>query len=316
MDWIWILLGALGGVAVLLLAILAGCYLKAFYSPRRKPHGENEFPLPVGDIYLPFRDKMVGWMKDMRAMPCEAVSVTSFDGLTLQGKYFEYAPGAPIELLIHGYRGEAERDMCGSIPRSFALGHSALIVEQRAAGSSDGHTITFGVREQRDCLTWVDFMVDHFGPEVRIILTGISMGAATVLLAAGHPLPPQVKAVLADCGYSSAPEMIRKTIREMHLPCPVAYPFVRLAGRLFGGFDIEEAVPAEAVTHASVPVIFIHGEADCFVPCEMSREMYRLCAAPKRLVTVPDAGHGLAYPVDPEGYLQALREFWAEHIPQ
>lgn len=312
MDWIGILLGALGGLTVVLFAILLGCFLKAFYSPRRTPHGPEEYPLPDGDIYLPYKDTMIGWMKDMRAMPCEEVSVTSFDGLTLRGKYFEYAPGAPIEILFHGYRGEAERDMCGSIPRCFALGHSAFIVEQRAAGSSDGHIITFGVKEHRDCLTWVDFAVRRFGPDTRLILTGISMGAATVLLAAGQPLPPQVKGVLADCGYSSGPEMIRKTIREMHLPLSVAYPFVRLAGRLFGGFDIENATPLEAVRHSTVPIIFIHGEADNFVPCAMSREMHRVCASPSRLLTVPDAGHGLAYPKAPDLYVAALREFWDE----
>ena len=313
MEWLWILLGILGGVTVLALAVMGGCFLKAFYSPSRKPGKEGDFPLPEGDIYTPFREQMIGWMKAMRTLPCEEMSVTSFDGLTLRGKYFAYAPGSPVELLIHGYRGESERDMCGGIQRCFSLGHSALLIDQRASGHSDGHVITFGVKEQRDCLTWVNFMVERFGPEVSIILTGISMGAATVLLAAGHPLPPQVKGVLADCGYSSAPEMIRKTIREMHLPCPIAYPFVRLGGRLFGGFDIEEAIPAEAVTHATVPIILIHGEADGFVPCEMSREMYRLCTSPKGLMTVPGADHGLAYPVAPEEYVQALREFWAVH---
>ncbi|MBQ8683075.1 MAG: alpha/beta fold hydrolase [Clostridia bacterium] len=314
MEWYCILLLLVGGLLVVGLSAMLFCYRMAFYSPPRTPRGEDEYPLPEGDIYLPYAETMVGWMKDMRSMPCEAFSISSHDGLTLRGKFFEYAPGAPIELLLHGYRGDAERDMCGSIPRCFALGHSAFIVEQRASGGSDGNTITFGVKEHRDCLAWVQFIVEHFGPDVKIILTGISMGAATVLLAAGQPLPPQVKGVLADCGYSSAPEMIRKTIREMKLPCLLAYPFVRLAGMLFGGFDIEEAIPLEAVKHSRVPIIFIHGEADDFVPCAMSREMHRHCASPTRLLTIPDAGHGLAYPKAPELYVRTLREFWDEHM--
>ena len=313
MYWFFVALSIAGGLLTVVFFALLVCFRMAYYSPTRKPRGPEEYPLPEGDIYLPFRDIMVGWMKEMRAMSSEAVSITSHDGLTLRGKYFECTPGAPVELLIHGYRGEAERDMCGGIQRCFALGHNALIVDQRGSGFSDGHVISFGVNEHRDCLAWVAFMVEHFGPDVKIILTGISMGAATVLLAAGQPLPPQVKGVLADCGYSSAPEIIQKTIREMKLPCAIAYPFVRFAGRLFGGFDIEDAIPMQAVRHATVPIILIHGEADTFVPCAMSREVSARCVSPARLVTVPEAGHGLAFPQNQAQYLQVLREFWDEH---
>lgn len=123
-------------------------------------------------------------------IPHEEFSITSFDGLTLREKYYEYAPGAPIELMLHGYRGESERDLCGGVQRCFALGRSALIVDQRACGNNEGHVITFGIKEHRDCLAWIDFMVKHFSPNTKIILTGISMGTSTVLMAAAKPLPP------------------------------------------------------------------------------------------------------------------------------
>lgn len=296
-------------IGILLISFV--CFCMAFFVPKRKPSKE-EFPIPPGRVYEPYRDTMVKWMKEVRALPYEAVSITSFDGLTLCGKYYEYAPGAPIELMFHGYRGAAERDLCGGVQRSFALGRSALIVDQRASGQSEGHVITFGVYESRDCVSWIDFMIRRFGDDVKIILTGISMGAATVMMAAAKPLPPNVKGVLADCGYTSARAIIKKVIRDKKLPANVLYPFVRLGGWLYGGFDVEETPPIEAMKTCRLPIIFYHGDNDAYVPCDMSRENYAACLSEKQLVIVPRAGHGLSYMLDGEGYIQALREFTFE----
>ena len=297
----------LAAAAVILLAAFL-CFLLVFYAPTRKPIGPEEYPIPRGKIYEPHRDLMIEWMKATRQLPYEEWTIQSFDGLTLRGKYYEYAPGAPVELMLHGYRGSAERDMAGGVMRAFALGRSALVVEQRAGGS-DGHVISFGIHESRDCRDWAALLVERLGPDTNIILTGISMGASTVLMAAGEDLPSNVIGVLADCGYTSGPAIIKKCIRELHLPVWPLYPLIRLGGRLFGGFDIEDSQPIEAVQRARVPVLFIHGEDDAFVPCLMSRENYAACVSRKALWTVPGAGHGLCYPADPQGYLQALREF-------
>ena len=302
-------------VVILFLVLLTAwiCYRMAFFAVKEKRPSQDEYPIPPGKIYEPYRDTMVQWMKEVRAMVPQTVSIISHDGLKLWGSYYEFAPGAPIELMFHGYRGSAERDLCGGVQRCFALGRSALLVDQRTSGRSDGHVITFGIQEHRDCLRWVDFMVSHFGKDVKIILTGISMGAATVLLAAGNPLPKQVVGVLADCGYTSAKEMICKTIGEMRLPPALLYPFVKLGARLYGRFDLEEVTPLEAVKNCTVPVIFFHGEDDQFVPCEMSRRNFDVCPAPKTLVTIPGAGHGLSYPKDPEAYLHAAASFFTEN---
>ena len=298
-------------LALLLIFLIATliCYKMAYYVPRRDPKKLEEFSLPEGKIYLPYKDQMFEWMKEVRAMPHQAFSIRSFDGLELRGKYYEYAPDAPIELMFHGYRGSAERDLCGGVQRCFALGHSALIVDQRAAGRSEGHTISFGINESRDCLSWVDFMVEHFGKDAKIILCGISMGASTVLIAAGEPLPQQVIGVLADCGYHSAKEIIMKVIGQLHLPAKLIYPIVRLAAKLYGRFDPEEITPEQAMKKCSLPVIFFHGDDDRFVPYEMSIKNYEACAGPKKLVLTKDAGHGLCYLKDQEGYLQAVRDF-------
>lgn len=310
--WIYYLLGAIGALLLLFVAVLVYCFLKVFYSPKRKPLAEGEYEMPPGAEYEPFRETMIGWMKSVEKMPHEDVSITSHDGLKLVGKYYEYEKGAITEILFHGYRGNATRDMCAAVERCFALGRNALIVDQRASGESEGHVISFGINERRDCLRWVNFAIKHFGDDVKLILTGISMGGATVLLAAGEELPKNVVCILGDCPYSSAKEIIKKTIREMHLPPKLVYPLVKLSARIFGGFRLDETSPLIAVSKSRVPIILIHGESDGFVPCDMSRELYLEIKTKKKLVTVAGADHGLSYPVNKEGYLNALREFQAE----
>jgi fermentation-respiration switch protein FrsA (DUF1100 family) len=185
-----------------------------------------------------------------------------------------------------------------------------LVVDQRCCGRSEGRTITFGIREHRDCLRWLDFMLERFGPDVKIILTGVSMGAATVLMAGGCDLPPNVIGILADCGYSSARDIMADVMKKMGVPSGLGYPFVKLGARLFGGFDPDETSPVEAVKRCKVPVIFYHGETDDFVPCAMSRKNFEACVSRKALVTIPGAGHGLCYPVARDRYVQTLGEFF------
>lgn len=281
-----------------------------FYVPPRTRMDPDRIDFPEGEVYAPYREPMKKWILETRALPQKEMEITSFDGLKLRGKYYEFAPGAPIELMFHGYRGSAERDLPCGVRRCFRAGRSALVVDQRCAGRSEGTVITFGIHEHRDCLCWIEEMIRRFGPDVKIILTGISMGAATVLMAAGTPLPENVIGVLADCGYDSPKHIIKTVIRQMGLPADLSYPFVKLGARLYGHFDLEEASPAEAVKNCKIPVIFFHGESDDYVPCHMSRVNFEACASRKKLVTIPGAGHGLSYPVAPELYLQELLDFF------
>ena len=305
----WIIVSV---IALLAFALTLYCFFKVFYSPKRTPCPQNEYPIPKGEIYEAHRDQMTAWMKQARVFNYERMAIKSFDGLTLRGRYYEYAPGAPLEILFHGYRGNAERDLCGGVARCFKLGRSALIVDQRAAGESDGHVISFGINERRDCLSWVNFAVKHFGSDVKIIITGVSMGAATVMMAAAEELPSNVVCALADCGYTSAEEIIKKIVKEMKLPPKLIYPFIKLSARIFRRFDLDQTSPIKAMANAKIPVIFIHGEADDFVPCDMSHRLYNACITKKKLVTVPNAGHGLAFPVDQDKYIDALKQFESE----
>ena len=287
------------------------CFYLVFYvSKKERTRVREEYEIPDGEIYEQYREDFINWTKSLRATPHDDVETISFDGLKLRGKYYEYAPGAPIELMFHGYRGNAERDLSGGVARCFALGRSALIVDQRASGESEGNVITFGVNESRDCISWLEFMTERFDKDQKIILTGISMGASTVMMATSYPLPKNVVGILADCGYTSAKEIIKKVIKDLKLPA-LLYPFIKLGAKLYGHFDLEENPPIEAMKKYTLPVFFAHGDADAFVPCSMSEENFHACASKlKYLEITPGAGHGLCFPCNQERYLGALRDFY------
>ena len=313
MLWLWILLGLLSVVLSFVISVTLVCYYRMFHSKPRVHPKEDEYTIPDGEIYEVFREDMIGWTKMIRAYPYKEYAIKSFDGLTLRAKFYELTPGAPIELMFHGYRGCAERDLSGGVERAFQLGHSALLIDHRAAGFSAGRVITFGILEKRDCRDWIDFAVKEFGKDSRLILTGVSMGAATVMMTAGQPLPPQVQYVLADCGYTSPREIISKVMADMHLPPALVYPFARLAARLLGHFDLDGDSPIEAMKRCTIPVAFAHGDTDDFVPYDMSVRLCEACTGRhKKLVTIHGAGHGLAFPVGRDEYVNALAEFKRE----
>jgi pimeloyl-ACP methyl ester carboxylesterase len=288
--------------------------MMVFYSPKRKPLGPDEYEIPEGEIYEVFREDMIAWTKSIRSMPHEDIEIRSKDGLCLRGKYYECEKGAPVELLFHGYKGNAERDLCGGVERCFRLGRNVIIIDQRGSGRSDGHVITFGIKESADCFEWVKYAVSRFGTDRKIIIGGVSMGAATVMMATRFPLPENVVCVLADCGYTSPKEIIKKVVREMKLPADLVYPFIRLGALLYGHFNLEESSPIECMKGCTKPVIFVHGDNDDFVPYEMSVKLHEVCSSEKKvLITIKGAGHGLAFPVDRDGYVSQLafiRDEW------
>lgn len=297
-------------IVVWLLAVILGlcygAYRMAFYSsPRQRGKG---IPLPGGEQYAAVKHITSPLMAEMEALPYERVSIRARDGLVLTGRYYHVSSGAPLQIQFHGYRGNPVRDFCGGHKLARMLGHNTLVADQRAHGESGGNVISFGVNERWDCLAWVQYAVQRW-PDAEILLSGVSMGAATVVMASGLDLPGNVKGVIADCPYSSPEKIIAKVCRDMRLPPAIALPFVRAGARIFGGFRLRSADAAEAVKQAKVPVLILHGEDDRFVPCEMSAEIERANPAMVKRFTFPGAGHGLSYVVDAERYERIVREF-------
>lgn len=299
-------------VFAVILALLTAyiCFRRIFYIPDKYKKSTEEFPTPHGEIYEPYRESMVEWLKEIRAKNPSEHYCTAFDGLKLFGRFYQYSDDAPIELLMHGYRGEGERDMSGGVIRCAKLGHSAFVIDQRGCGNSDGNITTFGVKEYRDCLSWVDYIIKNINKDAKIIICGVSMGASTVMIASSAKLPENVVGVLADCGYSSAEKIIKKVMRDMKLPAELLFPFAKLGAKLFGHFDIDEASCVNALKNSTVPVLIFHGDTDDFLPYEMGVENHSACSARKLLVKIEGAGHGLCYPVDKEKYLNTMKEFF------
>ena len=197
--------------------------------------------------------------------------------------------------------------MSGAMRISRMLGHNVLMVDQRAHGKSRGHTITFGIRERRDCLSWVQYARQRFGSDVRIMLYGVSMGGATVLMAADQDFGGNVRGIIADCPYDSPEAIIRKVCRDMRLPERLAWPLIVLAARMLGRFDIREISASEAVCRSSLPILILHGEDDSFVPCEMSECIAKFGSISRH--TFPGAAHGMSYLKDTERYNALVMDF-------
>lgn len=308
----------LGISAVLITAaILLGAYYAyrvAFYSPEKNRTDTIEFP--AGEGYDDKMDHMQDLVRQMSELPFEAVTITSFDGKTLYGRYYHVRDGAPLQIQLHGYRSHAFRDFCGGAKLAMKLGHNVLLADQRAHGKSQGSTISFGVLERFDCRSWAYYAHERFDADVPIILTGISMGAATVLMASDLELPETVRGIVADCPYSSPKEIIVKVAGEMGMPPKLAGVFCGLGAFLYGHFRLGSASAADSVKRTKLPVLLLHGESDTFVPCEMSRRIYDACASEKQLETFPDASHGVSYLKDPKRYESVVQGFVARCIGQ
>ncbi len=311
--FLWIISGVAVFLSALILCASYICFRLAFYAKRKKPLREGySDKVPSDPMFEPFREDMIKWINDMKTLPQTEVEIRSFDGLRLRGRYFELEKGAPIEILLHGYRSNSERDLSGGIARCFACGRSVLLVDHRASGRSEGNIITFGILESRDCADWVRFILENLDPNAKIYIGGVSMGAAAAMLATARDLPTNVVGILADCGYSSAKKIIKKVIKDMKLPPDLCYPFVKLGAKIYGHFDIEEITPAEAMANCSLPVFFVHGDSDDFVPYEMSEECYDACVSEsKHLLRIEGAGHGLAFPLCQERYINEVNRFFS-----
>jgi len=302
----------LASLGCLLLLICYVCYLLSFYTNRKRHytpfHGLSEEECEANE-----RKKVTrSLIEELIKIPCEFVSTESFDGLTLSARYYHVADGAPLEIQFHGFRSVCLHDFSGGSREALAAGHNLLLVDQRAHGNSEGDVISFGINERFDVLSWVNFARERFGRGVKILLVGISMGAATVLMSSSLNLTDSVVGNIADCPYSSPKEIIKKVIREdMHLPADLLWPFVWLGGVLFGRFNPSKTSATEAVKNTNIPILVIHGDGDKLVPIAMS-EQIAACGDTVKFLPVKEAGHGLSYIYDRELYMTAVKEFHAE----
>lgn len=291
------------------LAVSYWAYLQAFYLPENK-RGQV---LPMsGEQYKKCAAQTEALTAQMRVLDYEPISIISRDGLRLSGRYYHVSDNGPLYIQFHGYKGDPVRDMCGGNKISRNSGCSAIVVDQRAHGKSEGKSITFGVKERYDCLDWINYAVDRFGSGRQIVLSGVSMGAATVIMAADLELPKNVIGIIADCPYSSPKDILVKVSGQMGYPKALTWPFIRLGAMLFARFDPLSASAENAAKNAKVPILIIHGDDDRFVPCDMSKKIYNANPKMVRLEIFPAAGHGLSFMTDEERYTKHSLQFVSE----
>ena len=297
-------------ILVLILITLGISYYAFRITFLAPPHLDTEhFFMPEGDQYDEVQDSIRKSVARMAARKYEAVTITSFDGSTLFARYYHVADNAPVQIFFHGYKSCSLLDSSGGSYFAEQLGHNAIVVDQRSHGQSDGTVITFGIKERKDCLCWIQYAIERFGKDVPILLSGLSMGAATVLMVTDLNLPKNVKGIIADCPYSSPKEIIMKVAKQMHFPPRLMLPFVWLGGFLFGHFNLFESSAKEAIKDCQIPILILHGDADELVPFEMSKSMLISGAKDITLESFAGAGHGLSYITIPDKYEQVVMNF-------
>ena len=259
-------------------------------------------------------EKMEAGGKYLRSCGCATVSLTARDGTTLVGHWYEHPHPRRIIVAMHGWRSSWEQDFGLIAPFFHDAGCSVLYAEQRGQNASGGQHITFGLLEHQDCLQWVQWVLAHTVVNLPVYLAGISMGATTVLLAAGLKLPSQVRGIIADCGFTS-PHAIWQHVAQnnLHLNYSLHQPWVERLFRRRLQLNPRSASTTEALAKSRVPVLLIHGSDDSFVPVEMTYENYKACTAEKALLIVPGAGHGMSYLMEKTRYERALSEFWEQY---
>ncbi len=248
--------------------------------------------------------------------PFETYTILSEDGLKLVGYYLPAkVPTVKTVILAHGYSSYAKE--MGDFARFYheKLGYHVLMPDARGHGASGGDYIGFGWHERRDYISWIRWAINHIGTDVQIALHGISMGAATVMMASGEELPDQVKAIVEDCGYTTVKDELSYQLKRMyHLPPFPVVSFTSVITNFKAGYRFSEASALRQVKKNRTPILFIHGGEDTFVPTEMVYTLYDACKAEKELLIVEGAGHGLAYTIDPEGYEKKTMEFLDRYI--
>ena len=303
------MLGMGAGAAALL---AAGEYALARYFLRRtlmRGKADNKRTQKMAgtdwSVYLPFMEENRQWFL---SQPHEDVYIQS-EGLKLHGTYFPGKDPKRAVICFHGYTSRGLNDYPSLARFYMGCGLGVLTVDERAHGDSEGIYIGFGCLDRLDAKKWMEYMAGRLGEDCELLLQGISMGAATVDMAVGLELPPQVKGAVSDCAFTSAKEVFTSVLKTTyHMP---AFPLMDLSDRMAkkeAGYGLDECNARDEVKKAKIPMLFIHGSKDTFVPCSMVHELYEACAAPKDLLIIEGASHAEAYYKDRPAYEAAVRK--------
>ena len=256
------------------------------------------------------------WITWTREQPFEPVEMTSFDGLTLKGYYLPAKePTNKIVVFAHGYLGNAfDMGLFGEYYNE-NLGYNVFTPDLRGHGQSEGDYYGFGWHDRRDLIDWMNQLIEKNGPDTEIVMHGLSMGAATVLMASGEELPSNVKAIIADSPYTSVYDLFAYQMKRMfHLPDKPVLPTTSMVTQLKADYSLTEASALEQIKKTDVPILYISGESDTFVPTEMTKELYENTKSESEIVTYSGANHGESIVLYREDYLKKITTFIEKYM--
>lgn len=263
---------------------------------------------PVNIPLSDYKEAISKGIEYVNSTPYRLVDTVSFDGLKLVARYYSNNSDKTV-IFFHGYRSSAVRDFSCAVKMYIDRGFNVLLCDQRSHGLSEGKLITFGVKESLDVQTWVEFATERLGAE-KVVLSGMSMGASTVLLSCQYGMSDTVKAIIADCGFTSPVDIMKKVARNnLKINAAPFLPFLNLFCLLFGGFSIYKADTAKAIKNCDTPILFIHGKNDELVPCEMSENAFKFANEKSKFVSIDGARHGLSFLVDRKTVEKELFDF-------
>ena len=283
---------------------------------RRTPATDAIHAMATGKSPAPLDPTIQSLSDALREIPMETVAIRSHDNYVLRARWYPVEGARRTVILVHGWHSRWYVDFSASAPFLHDHACNLLFIDQRCHGESGGDLIGYGIHERHDVLSWIEWIEQNHGG-LPLYLCGISMGAATVLMTAGLPIAGRVQGILADCGYSTPDEIVRlalqKNIGGLAGPTLAA---VNLNCKLREGFTLKDYTPIEAMTaNKDVPCLFVHGDGDTLVPWRMSLENYYACQAPKDLLIVNGATHGMSFLVDPDRYKQKILDFFGTYDP-
>lgn len=306
MIWILVISAIVLLLLVALVALLCWAFKTAF-----KRSDIRLIDVNVGPI-AEYKDVFSSSLEYIDTLPCERLYAKSFDGLRLAGNYYNNNSDTTI-LLFHGYRSDGKFDFSCAVKFYFELGLNVLVVDQRANGESEGKYITFGIKERRDVLSWIELINQKYAPKY-VFISGVSMGATSVMMASNLNLPENVKGIIADCGYTSAPEIIKRvSLRAFKINATPILPALNLMCKVLGRFNLYETTTQKSLSESEIPIFFIHGMRDDFVPCEMTKRSYESARGKKYMHLVEEADHGISFLVDTKNIQDKITVFINEN---
>ncbi len=316
--WIWLLI-----IILALIVILIGTWIGiSIYFFRltilRKPTATLENNINANTDWSKHIEFIEGRRQWLDTQKLEEVEIRSYDGLKLCASLLRTKEKSnKVIICFHGYTSMSLNDYVAISKFYYEKGYNVLLTDARAHGKSEGKYIGFGVLDRKDAEKWVEFTIDKFGRDSEIFLHGTSMGAATVLMASGLKLPENVKGIIADCGFTSAYDVFSHILkRDYHIPKFPLMNITDLFTKKIAGYGYNDVSTIDEVKKTKIPILFIHGEKDDFVPTYMSEQNYDACNSDKKLIIVKGADHAESYYVSTKEYEDAVSELLDKYSSQ